>query len=144
MKKRDAVVGFVLMITLLTNLGCQETPETGQENLAKAQKGLVDYMDEYHRVLRPLMHQALPDKNVAAFKENSAELLKCAENLAAADIPEKFETQKAKISTLTGEILENTRTFHETCQTGTEQEIFDTFLAAHDKYEALADIVYQL
>ncbi|MFQ5823008.1 MAG: hypothetical protein ACE5JB_03035 [bacterium] len=34
--------------------------------------------------------------------------------------------------------------FYETCTSGTEDEIINTFMAAHDDYEALADIVYKL
>ncbi len=101
-------------------------------------------MDDYHRVLRPLMHQALPNQDVAAFKANAAALLQSAEKVAAAEIPEKFAAQKEHITGLTNTLLEKTRSFHDCCQSGTDAEIFESFTAAHDNYETLADVVYRL
>lgn len=101
-------------------------------------------MDDYHRVLRPLMHQALPNQDVAAFKANAAELLQCAEKVAAAGIPEKFAAQKDQIAGLAKALREKTQTFHDRCQSGADAEIFESFTTAHDEYEALADILYKL
>ncbi|MFQ5771701.1 MAG: hypothetical protein ACE5HX_14300 [bacterium] len=144
MHKKSMIMTFILLFGFILNLCCQKTSETNQESSQTTTKGLVEYMDEYHRVLRPLMHQALPDKDVAAFKENAPELLKCAEKVAAAEIPAKFAAKKAEVETLTKSILAKTKTFYEICQSGSEDEILDTFMAAHDEYEALADIVYKL
>lgn len=137
MKNRNLSLAVIFMLGLTSFVGCKKSPET-------TQKTLIHSMDEYHRVLRPLMHQALPEKNVVAFKENAEELLKCAERLATAEVPPKFENQKTEIDSLVKGILEKTKTFQQTCKSGTEEEIFNTFMTAHDDYEALADIVYEL
>lgn len=41
-------------------------------------------------------------------------------------------------------MLVKTEMFYETCKSGADEEIVDAFMAAHDDYEALADIVYKL
>ena len=134
---------WFLIAALIPTLACQKQSETEQTS-ATTENSLLQAMDEYHRVLRPLMHQALPNQDVAAFKANAAALLQCAEKVAAADVPEKFTAQKNEIAGRTKTLLEKTRAFHDRCQSGTDAEIFDSFTAAHDNYEALADILYKL
>lgn len=140
------------ILSLSIVLSCQqESDSTDTTDADKTQNTsvaetvtLVQAMDDYHRVLRPLMHQALPDQNVAAFKENSEALLQQAEKIDQAVIPEKFADQRDKIEPLCKSILEKTRRFHESTGVGSDEQIFDAFLAAHDEYEVLADIVYKL
>ncbi|MCG8606351.1 hypothetical protein MJD09_15375 [bacterium] len=134
---------YVLLLVLLAALGCEKTVEEN-EKAAESANDLLTCMDDYHRVLRPLMHQALPEKNVAAFKDNSGKLHECAERLVSAVIPEKYAEQKTEIAGLVQEILDTTKTFANDCQTGSDEKILASFLVAHDKYEALADIVYRL
>jgi len=142
---------FVIMILSLVVLSCQKGSDSTESMEARTQTDsgpdtvtLVQAMDDYHRVLRPLMHQALPEKNVVAFKENSEALLRQAEKIEQAVIPEKFADQREKIEMLSTSILEKTKRFHESTRVGSDEQIFDTFLAAHDEYEVLADIVYKL
>lgn len=144
MKMRNTVLLFFLSVAMILTLGCKKNTETAQQNASAMQSNLVQAMDDYHRVLRPLMHQALPQKNMAAFKENSDRLLKQAEQLAKAAIPAKFESQKPEIDRMTQSILEKTRTFHLATQSAGDPEILETFRAAHDEYEELANVVYQL
>ncbi len=134
---------WMLMAMSVFSLACQKQSET-EQTAATTENTLLQAMDEYHRVLRPLMHQALPNQDVAAFKANAAELLQCAEKVAAADIPEKFTAQKDQIAGRTKTLLEKTQTFHDRCQSDADTEIFESFTTAHDDYEALADILYKL
>ncbi len=144
MNKKSMYMVFILVFSLIFNFGCQKTSETTEESSGAAPKSLVELMDEYHRVLRPLMHQALPDEDVATLKENASALLKGAEKIAAVEIPSKFEAKKDELSNIINGLLSKTKAFYETCQTGSDEEIMDTFRSAHDDYEALADIVYKL
>lgn len=144
MKKKSSAVVLIVVFGITVCLGCQKSSETSEETTNATRSSLMGSMDEYHRVLRPLMHQALPEQDVAAFKERASELLKCAEKLVGVPIPAQFVERKATIDSLAQEILAKTKTFHEICQTGTADEIFDAFMVAHDDYEALADIVYKL
>jgi hypothetical protein len=134
----------VFLIAMLAAVACEKAAEDRQDAEQVVTGDILTCMDDYHRVLRPLMHQALPDKNVAAFKENSAQLQECAEKLAVAAIPEKYEEHKTEITALAREVLDTTKIFANDCQTGDDEKIFASFLVAHDKYEALADIVYKL
>lgn len=136
------ITTVILGASLLVLSSCQEKSETEQQTAEHID--LVQAMDEYHRVLRPLMHQALPEKDVNAFKENADELLRKAETLSEAEIPKKFAGQESRIDSLRSGILTKTQTFAETAKTGSGDEIFDAFLAAHDEYEVLADLVYKL
>lgn len=133
----------MLMAALLPALACQKQSETEQTGAA-TENNLLQAMDDYHRVLRPLMHQALPNQDVAAFKNNAAALLQGAEKVAAAEIPEKFAAQRDQIAALTKTLLEKTQVFHERCQSGADTEILESFTSAHEDYEALADILYKL
>ncbi|HEX9652329.1 MAG TPA: hypothetical protein VGA99_01345 [bacterium] len=134
---------WMLMAMLIPTLACQKQSETEQAS-ATTENSFLKAMDEYHRVLRPLMHQALPNQDVAAFKANASALLQCAETVATTDIPEKFAAQKAQIDSLADAMLAKTRLFYDACQGGADAEMFNQFSAAHEDYEALADIVYKL
>jgi hypothetical protein len=133
------MVLLVLMVAFTAS--CQKQSETEQ---TATENTLLQAMDEYHRVLRPLMHQALPNQDSAAFKANAAALLECAEKVAAADIPEKFAAQKAQIDSVADDMLAKTRLFYDAAQGGADEEMLNQFTAAHEDYEALADIVYKL
>lgn len=104
MQRLTLLVG-IAFLTLSIGLSCQQesdATDTGkpQDASGAATVTLVQAMDAYHRVLRPLMHQALPEKNLVAFKENSEELLRQAEKIDQAVIPEKFSEQREKIEML--------------------------------------------
>lgn len=150
--RRFTSVIVMAIVSLCIGLSCQQKSESGDTPDARGtQDGagpdtvtLEQAMDEYHRVLRPLMHQALPEKNVTAFKENSEALLREAEKIDQAVIPEKFADQRERIEMLSSSILEKTKRFHEATRVGSDEQVLDTFLVAHDEYEALADIVYKL
>jgi len=148
--KRFTSVFVVAILGLSIGLSCQkksdssDTTDDAQNASGPNTITLVQAMDEYHRVLRPLMHQALPEENIVAFKENSEELLRQAEKIDHAVIPEKFAEQRDKIEMLSKSILEKTKRFHESTRVGSDEQILDTFLVAHDEYEALADLVYKL
>ncbi|MFQ5604072.1 MAG: hypothetical protein ACE5HS_12475 [bacterium] len=142
MKKHLAVKWMILIWCMFLVAACQKNTDTAKEKVP--QKDLLQCMDEYHRILRPLIHQALPNEDFAAFKKSSQALLICAKNLEAAATPEKYGDQKAEIELLTAGILTKTHSFQEICQSGSDADILDAFIRIHDDYEALADIVYKL
>lgn len=136
------LIFFILVVGSILFLNCQQKSESEQQTAN--QTDLMQAMDAYHRVMRPLMHQALPEKDVTAFKDHAGDLLNKAEKLVEAEIPEKFSEEKTRIDSLRREILTKTQTFGKAAKSGSDNEIFDAFMTAHDEYERLADLVYKL
>ena len=97
---------------------------------------------EFHDVLHPLQHEALPAKDFQRIRSNSAELVKRGREVVQVGVPKG--TAQERIEEFRRELQKFNKAldiFAERSQTGTDQQLEVSFSAVHDSFEMLADML---
>jgi hypothetical protein len=98
--------------------------------------------NEFHEVLRPLQHEALPTKDFQRIRANAAELVKRGKAIVQVGLPsgtpaqhhEEFRKELKKFEGALGD-------FSKHAQDGTDAQLEASFSAVHDSFEMLAGML---
>jgi hypothetical protein len=102
----------------------------------------VKEYNEFHRVLHPLQHEALPRKDYQRIRSNAGELMKHGEAIVKLGVPsgtaetkvEEFRKELKKF----GDALVK---FSEHAKTGSDDQLEAAFSSVHDSFEMLAGML---
>ncbi|HWP54969.1 MAG TPA: hypothetical protein VN476_12615 [Pyrinomonadaceae bacterium] len=102
----------------------------------------VKEYNEFHDVLRPLQHEALPNKDFQRIRTNAAELVKRGKAIIQAGLPsgtpskdqEEFRKELKKFEGALGD-------FSKHAQDGTDAQLEASFSAVHDSFEMLVGML---
>ena len=102
----------------------------------------VKQYDDFHHVLHPLEHEALPKNDFATIRAKAGELLKLGEGITKLGVPagtkaesrEEFKNELKKFK-------EALARFRKASKSGTNDELKTTFSAVHDSFEMLAGML---
>lgn len=102
----------------------------------------VKEYNEFHRVLRPLQHEALPGKDFQRIRSNAGELVKHGEAIVKLGVPpgtapgnvEEFRKELTKFSDALAKFSEHARA-------GTDDQLEAAFSSVHDSFEILAGML---
>ncbi len=102
----------------------------------------VKEYNEFHDVLRPLQHEALPSKDFQRIRTNAAELVKRGKAIVQVGLPsgtpsrdqEGFRKELKKFEGALGN-------FSKHAQDGTDAQLAASFSAVHDSFETLAEML---
>lgn len=102
----------------------------------------VKEYNEFHRVLRPLQHEALPQKDFQRIRSNAGELVKHGEAIVKLGVPpgtapgnvEEFRKELTKFSNALAKFSEHARA-------GTDDQLEAAFSSVHDSFEILAGML---
>ena len=102
----------------------------------------VKEYNEFHDVLRPLQHEALPKKDFQRIRTEAAELVKRGKAIVQVGLPsgtpakdqEEFRKQLKKFEGALGD-------FSKHAQDGTDAQLEASFSAVHDSFEMLAEML---
>ncbi len=102
----------------------------------------VKQYDDFHHVLHPLEHEALPKNDFATIRARAGELVKLGEAITKLGVPsgtkdenrEEFKKELKKFK-------EALAKFRKTSKSGTDAELKTTFSAVHDSFEMLAGML---
>ena len=105
------------------------------------QFGIKEY-DEFHEVLHPLQHEALPAKDFQRIRSNAVELLKRGQAMVGVGVPkgtaekqvEEFRRELKKFKEALGK-------FRQDSKKGTDEQLEVSFSAVHDSFEMLAGML---
>jgi hypothetical protein len=103
--------------------------------------GLKEY-NEFHEVLHPLEHEALPKKDFQRIRSNAVELVKRGKAIVQVGLPsgtptkyqEDFRKELKKFESALGDF-----TVH--AQDGTDAQVETSFSAVHDSFEMLVGML---
>lgn len=109
--------------------------------LAASDFGVREY-DDFHHVLHPLEHEALPKNDFATIRARAGELVKLGAGITKLGVPaatkpenrEEFEKELRKFK-------EALAKFRKASKSGTDPELKTTFSAVHDSFEMLAGML---
>lgn len=99
----------------------------------------VKEYSEFHHVLHPLEHDALPAKDFQRIRSNAAELLKRGRAIVELGVPKgtaekQFEEFQRELRKFAGALDK----FADHSQKGTDEQLEVSFSAVHDSFEMLA------
>jgi len=102
----------------------------------------VKEYDEFHRVLHPLQHEALPRRDFQRIRSTAGELVKHGEAIVKLGVPsgtaeknvEEFRKELKKFSDALAK-------FSEHAKAGTDEQLATSFSSVHDSFEMLAGML---
>ena len=102
----------------------------------------VKEYNEFHQVLHPLQHEALPRKDFQRIRANAGELVKHGEAIVKLGVPsgtaaknvEDFRKELTKFSDALAK-------FSEHAKAGTDEQVESSFSSVHDSFEMLAGML---
>lgn len=133
MKNRGLAIGLVLLMMSLVALSCQSKKETAKV----PQKDMRVVIQEFHNILRPLHHQAVPEKNVKAIKDSLNHLLTLGDSLEIVPIPKDWEDISDTLKILTHHLAESGNKLREAVKSDSDQEILNAFMEYHDAFKSI-------
>lgn len=102
----------------------------------------VKEYNEFHDVLRPLQHEALPTKDFQRIRTNAAELVKRGKAIVQVGLPAGTPSKDQENFRKELEVFEGTlRNFSKQAQDGTDAQLAASFSAVHDSFEMLAEML---
>ena len=102
----------------------------------------IKQYEDFHRVLHPLEHEAIPKKDYATIRMRADELIDLGTAIVALGVPpgtksEVVEQFKAELTKFRAALL----SFGEAAKNGKDEQVKDTFGAVHDSFEMLASML---
>jgi hypothetical protein len=102
----------------------------------------IKQYEDFHRVLHPLEHEAIPKKDYATIRMRADELIALGNAIVALGVPpgtksdvvEQFKTELTKFR---GALA----SFGEAAKNGKDEQVKETFGAVHDSFEMLASML---
>jgi hypothetical protein len=98
--------------------------------------------DEFHKVLHPLEHEALPKKDFKRIRTNSAELVKKGKAIVELGVPQG--TSDANVEEFRKELTKFNDAldkFSADVKNGSDEQLKTSYSAVHDSFEMLAGML---
>ena len=109
---------------------------------ARASDFGVKQYDDFHHVLHPLEHEALPKNDFATIRARAGELVKLGEGITKLGVPpgtkaENRDEFKKELKKFKDALAK----FRKASKSGSNDELKTTFSAVHDSFEMLAGML---
>jgi len=129
----------VLFVLTVATLSCLTTTFVV---VGGAEEFSVREYEEFHRLLHPLQHEALPKKDFATIRAKAEELVKRGEAIVRLGVPkgtsttnvDEFKKELKKFAAALGK-------FSNDAKGGTDEELEVSYSAVHDSFEMLAGML---
>jgi hypothetical protein len=98
--------------------------------------------EEFHKVLHPLEHEALPKKDFKRIRTNAAELVKRGKAIVELGVPEG--TSEANVEEFKKELTkfnDSLDKFLADVKNGSDEQLKTSYSAVHDSFEMLAGML---
>ena len=110
--------------------------------LARASDFGVKEYDDFHDVLHPLQHEALPKNDFATIRARADELMRLGARITKLAIPEGIKTEnREEFENARRKFKDALSQFRKASRSGTDTELTTTFSAVHDSFEMLAGML---
>jgi len=110
--------------------------------VSSAKEFSVQEYEEFHRLLHPLQHEALPKKDFATIRAKAEELVKRGDAIVKLGVPRG--TAPANVDEFKKELkkFDNALAkFSKDAKSGTDEEVEVSYSAVHDSFEMLAGML---
>lgn len=132
---------LLLTMTSLLSSSLAAGPICNRAHYAGEDFSVKEY-NEFHQILRPLQHEALPGKDFQRIRSNAGELVKHGEAIVKLGVPpgtaEKYEEEFRKELKRFNDALAK---LSEHAKAGTDEQLVESFSSVHDSFEVLAGML---
>jgi hypothetical protein len=134
--KRPGLFGVFLTATILLM-------PFGGLNISRASMEMsIKEYEDFHRVLHPLEHEAIPKKDYATIRMRADELIELGNAIVILGVPAGTKSDvvkqfKAELSKFRVALA----SFGEAAKNGKDEQVKDAFGAVHDSFEILASML---
>lgn len=100
----------------------------------------VKEYDEFHEVLHPLQHEALPKGDFATIRARSGELIKHGKSIVKLGVPRNTSSERVgDFRKALDKFNKALAKFRTDAKTGSDEQLKVSYSAVHDSFETLAD-----
>jgi len=117
--------------------GAVEDMHSAFEQMARVLAPRMKEMEEFHLVLYPLWHEAMPNKDYQTIKDAIPSLESKMDALMKAEIPEDFKDIETRIIEKREALGKAVEDLANACRKNKNQEIIDKLTQMHESYRAL-------
>jgi hypothetical protein len=108
----------------------------------RADEFTVKEYNQFHELLHPLQHEALPAKDFPRIRSNAAELVRRGQAIVHAGVPQgTAANQVAEFRRELRKFEGALNKFSDHSKSGSDQELEVSFSAVHDSFETLAEML---
>jgi len=138
MRRSILIITFLCTALVLPALLLSE-----RSTLAVPQHGFsVKQYEEFHDVLHPLQHEALPANDLRQIRKKSALLVKRGRAIVKIGIPASVsEANKKEFAKSLKHFSAALLKFDKSARRGTNERVKTSYIAVHDSFESLADLI---
>jgi hypothetical protein len=117
-----------------------ENMHTAFEQMARVLAPRMKEMEEFHLVLYPLWHEAMPNKDYQAIKAAIPSLESKMDALMKAEIPEDFKDIETPIIEKREALGKAVEDLANVCRKNKDEQIIDKLTQMHESYRALDEV----
>ena len=136
--KRIVVMLFCLLFSPALLLAQAEVMTKDEHQEAEGHVIAVPEMDEFHEVLHPLVHDAMPEKKFDVVRGKLGELLKHARSVQKAKLPAELEDVRKEYRKSAERLVNQIRKLQKTRDNGKFEALFDEM---HMTFEGMMGMV---
>ncbi len=134
MRRKVTGILLVLLMFVLAVAGCQSQ----KKKVAVApQKDLMAALKDFHKVLHPLQHEAVPNENAQAIRDSLDHLLALGDSVFIAPVPESWQDIADTLNTLRKRFKSMGEALKETAKGQDDKAVLDAFEKYHDSFAAI-------
>jgi hypothetical protein len=123
-------------------LSCTAAMAAPAHGLAADHGFSVKEYEDFHHVLHPLEHEALPNNDFKQIRQKAAELFTLGEAIVKLGVPEGVkERSVVEFKEWLGKFKEALDKFKADAGNGTDEELKKSYSAVHDSFEMLAALL---
>ncbi len=103
--------------------------------------GKVAEVDDFHKVLHPLVHEAYPNKDFNAIRAGIPDLLAAANTMAKAVLPSDLAPKQKEYKNEVRRLVKQLKEMDKKKGKLSDDELGKKFMAMHDTFEKIMEIV---
>jgi len=101
----------------------------------------IDQYDQFHAILHPLQHEALPQGDFQRIRSMANELVTRGKAIVMMEVPDAAKDDRRKFAKKLKEFDKALAGFKSDAKTGDNTKLKKSYIAVHDSFEKLADFV---
>ncbi len=133
MKKQFKMFMWVFLIGMVGFVACQSKKKAAKP----ARKDMLAAIKEFHKVLHPLQHEAVPAENVQAIRDSLDHLLALGDSLYIAPMPKDWQDIADTLDTLKNQFKANGEALKEAAKGKDDKAVLDAFEKYHNSFETM-------
>ena len=99
--------------------------------------GKVPEVDQFHKLLHPLVHDALPNKDYTTIREALPELIESATTMSKVQLPDDLASQQKKYAKEAKKMLKQLRDMERRKSKFSDEALDKRFRAMHETFEKI-------